>query len=474
MPEILLDHAPNDIKPSGMEDLIVINPYDATIVGTLPQSTPDDLDHILARAHRGAKAAARMPRHARASVLDDAARNLEIRSEDAAALIVREAGKTIRQARKEVFRAINTFRLSAAEARRNAGEVIPFDAYEGSENRTGWFSREPLGVIAAITPYNDALNLVAHKLGPAIAGGNSVILKPSQLTPFSARFLVDLLIEAGLPDEVITTVHGDRHLAQAIVSARSVRMVSFTGGFVTGEAIAAVAGLKRLSMELGGNAPVIVFEDADVQAAVESCVSGAFWAAGQNCIGTQRIIVHRSVYDRFVEEFVAQTRQLVVGDPTSETTDVGPMITHAAAVDAKKKVVNAVREGARILTGGELLGSALRPTVLANVPESCEVWSEEVFAPIVTVESFDEPDDAIARANAVEYSLHAGIFTNDLSRALATASAIDAGGVIINDSSDFRFDAMPFGGSKYGSMGREGVHFAYEEMTQPKVVCINA
>lgn len=455
------------------DELIVTNPFDGSIVGRLPQRTSHDIDAIIDQARQGARRSAALPRHTRAAILDGAADLLNQRRSDAAGLIVREAGKTIRQARKEVARAVNTLRLSAAEARRNAGEVIPFDAFAGSENRTGWFTREPLGIIAAITPYNDALNLVAHKLGPAIAGGNSVVLKPSQLTPFTARLLVSLLVEAGLPEEVITVAHGDRQLAEAIISAHEVRMVSFTGGFRTGEAISARAGLKRLSMELGGNAPVIVFDDADVERAVDATVSGSFWAAGQNCIGTQRILIHRSLYPRFEALFVAATKALIVGDPADELTDVGPMISRTTAQEAMHTIDDAVKSGAQLLTGGELTGSLISPTVLAGIPPHCTAWADEVFAPIVVLEPFDTDEEAIERANAVDYALHAGLFTSDLNRALETAAMLEAGGVMINDSSDYRLDAMPFGGSKYGSMGREGVHFAYEEMTQPKVVCIN-
>jgi acyl-CoA reductase-like NAD-dependent aldehyde dehydrogenase len=467
----LLVREPEAARP--VDELVVTNPYDSSVIGTLAQHSPDEVDQIVARALRGARVASGMSRHSRAEVLDGAARRIEGRAEEVARLLVREAGKTIRQARKEVSRAVNTLRLSGAEARRNAGEVIPFDAFAGSESRLGWFTREPLGVIAAITPYNDALNLVAHKLGPAIAGGNSVVLKPSQLTPFSARLLVDLLVDAGLPEEVVTVVHGDRELAQAIVAARPIRMVSFTGGFATGAAISATAGLKRLSMELGGNAPVLVFEDADLAAAAEAVVSGAFWAAGQNCIGTQRVLIHRSCYERFQELLVVGTERLVAGDPASELTDVGPMITPGAAAEAKRKIDRAVAAGARVLAGGEVRGSVLQPTVLADVPRSCEVWRDEVFAPIVSIEEFDTTEQAIERANETEYALQAGLFTQDLNRSLSVAEAIEAGGVLINDSSDYRFDAMPFGGAKYGGMGREGVRFAYEEMTQPKVVCIN-
>jgi acyl-CoA reductase-like NAD-dependent aldehyde dehydrogenase len=453
-------------------DLAVYNKFDGTVLARLSQASEEDVQRELERAATATASAAAMPRHERARILDTAADLLKQRSDRAADLIVSEAGKTIRQARKEVGRAINTLKLSAAESRRNAGEVVPFDSFAGSENRLGWFSREPLGLIAAITPYNDPLNLVAHKLGPAIAGGNTVILKPSQLTPLSAMFLVDLLLEAGLPADFIVVVLGDRTIGQTIIQSKLVRMVSFTGGFVTGSAIAATAGIKRLSMELGGNAPVIVYDDADIPAAVEASVSGSFWAAGQNCIGAQRILVQRAVFKDFLDSFVSQTEALVSGDPTGEGTDVGPMISRAAAEEAKRKIDQAVAEGARLLTGGTLNGSVLTPAVLTGVPRTCEAWSQELFAPVVLVEPFDTQDEAIRLANDSEYALQAGVFTKDLARALETAKGIDAGGVMINDSSDYRHDAMPFGGSKYGSMGREGVRFAYEEMTQPKVIAI--
>lgn len=455
-----------------MNDLMVHNKFDGSVLASLSQCTEADVRVELIRAAAAAPAAAAMPRHERGRILDTAADLLQPRSQQVAELIVSEAGKTITQARKEVSRAVNTLKLSAAETRRNVGEVVPFDSFAGSENRQGWFTREPLGLIAAITPYNDALNLVAHKLGPAIAGGNTVILKPSQLTPLTAMLLVDLLREAGLPTDFITIVLGDRTVAQTIISSKLVRMVSFTGGFATGRAIAANAGIKRLSMELGGNAPVIVFEDANIPAAVEASVSGSFWAAGQNCIGAQRILVHRAVFDTFVDAFVSQTAALKTGDPRSEHTDVGPMISTASAAEAKRKIDEAVVAGASLLTGGELNGQVLTPAVLSNVPRTCEAWSEEMFAPVVLLEPFDSTEEAIELANDSDYALQAGVFTKDLNLALAAAKAIDAGGVMINDSSDYRLDAMPFGGSKYGSMGREGVRFAYEEMTQPKVIAI--
>ncbi|MBB5536283.1 aldehyde dehydrogenase family protein [Rhizobium giardinii] len=458
---------------TSLAPITVYSPYDGSVLGTIDATDASEISELLARARRGAELSSKLPRHKRASILEGAAQIIESRREAFAETIVREAGKTIVQARKEVLRCVNTLKLSAEEAKRNAGEIVPFDAYVGSEQRQGWFTREPLGIITAITPYNDPLNLVAHKLGPAIAGGNAVLLKPSNLTPFSSINLVDALVEAGLPREIITLVHGDREIVTALVSARDVRMVSFTGGFATGEAISRKAGLKKLAMELGGNAPVVVMNDCDIDKAVEGCVSGAFWAAGQNCIGAQRVLVQADIYERFRDAFVAATKKLKAGDPLREDTDVGPMISKDVAERTEASVNEAIAAGAKLLCGHKRDGSLYQPTVLEGTPVTCRLWHEEVFAPVVMLAPFATLDEAIELANEPEYSLHAGIFTGNLNVALDAANRIEAGGVMINDSSDYRFDAMPFGGSKYGSMGREGVHFAYEEMTQPKVVCIN-
>nr|WP_217501388.1 aldehyde dehydrogenase family protein [Pseudomonas brassicacearum] len=451
----------------------VLNPFDGSIVGTVADVCASEVPHLLETGRSGVKACAALPRHRRASILEQAALNIERDAKTFARLIVDEAGKTLKQAEKEVKRCVNTLKLSAEEAKRNAGEIVPFDAYEGAESRQGWFTREPLGLIVAITPYNDPLNLVAHKLGPAIAGGNAVILKPSELAPLSALKLVSYLVAAGLPETVVTVATGGAELGKALVAARDVRMISFTGGFVTGEQIARTAGLKKLAMDLGGNAPVIVMGDCNLDAAVDSCVSGAFWTAGQNCIGTQRLLIHAPIYAAFRERFVNQAQALVVGNPLLANTDIGPMITQQAAQNAEQVVNEALQQGATLLCGHRRQGTCYAATVLENVDHSSRLWRNEAFAPVVVLQPFDTFDEAIALANEPEYALHAGIFTNDLNTAMSAARRIEAGGVMINDSSDFRFDAMPFGGSKYGSLGREGVRFAYEEMTQPKVVCLN-
>jgi len=452
--------------------ITVTNPFDGVEVGTVVNIPPEGAQMLIDNAKEGARVCRSLARHERARVLETCASMVERDKDAFADLIVAEAGKTIRQARKEVLRCVNTIRLSADEARRNAGEVVPFDAYAGSENRQGWFTREPLGIIVAITPYNDPLNLVAHKLGPAIAGGNAVVLKPSELTPLSAIKLVNYLVAAGMPWNVVSIATGGAALGEALVSSHDVRMVSFTGGFATGEKIARSAGLKKLAMDLGGNAPVIVLNDCDLEDAVDSCVSGAFWAAGQNCIGTQRILVQSSIYEAFKERFVARTRALKAGNPALPDTDVGPMITAQSAARTKGVVDAAISQGARLLCGNTQEGSVYAPTVLEDVSFECDLWRHEVFSPVVVLQRIATLDEALTLANSPEYSLHAGIFTSDLHAALKAADRLEAGGVMINDSSDYRFDAMPFGGFKYGSLGREGVRFAFEEMTQPKVVCV--
>jgi acyl-CoA reductase-like NAD-dependent aldehyde dehydrogenase len=451
----------------------VLNPFTQETVDIIPAATTTDVDTALLSAHRGLGICRALPRHHRATILSCTANIVREQQEDFAILIVQEAGKTIVQARKEVSRCVNTLELSAEEAKRLSGEVIPFDAYEGAMGRQGYTHCDPLGIILAITPFNDPLNLVAHKLGPAIAGGNAVILKPSEHAPLSAMKLVDTFISAGLDENIISLVVGDADIGRELVAADAIRMVSFTGGMATGEAITRTAGLKKMAMDLGGNAPVIVMADSDLNAAVAATVSGAFGASGQNCIGSQRIFIERNIFDQFATEFVAQTRQLCVGDPMNENTDMGPMITPEQSARIETWVNDAINQGATLLVGHHREGNFYHPTVLTDVPENAQVCSDEVFAPVVILEPFDTFDEVINKANNVDYSLHAGIFTRNLEMALTAADRLEASGVMINDSSDFRFDAMPFGGYKRGSLGREGVRYALQEMTQTKVICFN-
>ncbi len=456
------------------ECIEVRNPYDNSLLDTVPAASVEDVQSAVGAAVEGRRINRDLPAHKRMEILRRTADIVKERSEEFARTIATEGSKTIREARKEAGRAVNTLMISAEEARRILGETIPFDTVAGSENRVGYYYRFPIGVIAAITPFNDPLNLVAHKLGPAIAGGNSVVLKPATVTPLSALKLAEALMEAGLPPKVLNVVTGHGHIiGPALVSDERVRMVSFTGGTEAGLEVLRLAGLKKIGMELGSNTPVIVMDDADVEQAVELSVSGAFWAVGQNCIGVQRIYIHGRVYEDFERRFVERTLRMKTGYQLDEDTDMGPMISEGEAQRIESWVNEAVRQGARLLCGGTRRGALYAPTVLADVPPGAKVDREEVFAPVVSLYKVDDLDEAIRKANDVPYGLHAGIFTRSIDTAFRAIRELDVGGVMVNDSSDYRLDQMPFGGVKHSGLGREGIKFALMEMTEPKVVCFN-
>ncbi len=452
----------------------VNDPGNRELVGTVPSASREDVEQVLATASKVSDIARNMPTHLRIGVLRQVAEQLLKRHEEFAQVIAKEGIKTIRQARKEVSRCIETLRISAEEARRLVGETIAFDQMPGSENRFGYFKRLPVGVVVAITPYNDPLNLVAHKIGPAIAAGNAVILKPHSSTPLSAKKLVELFEATELPTGVLQLITGaGAIIGDQLVSDHRVRMVSFTGGPLVGHKILAQAGLKKISMELGGNCPTIVMGDADMELALEATVSGAFWAAGQNCLHVQRIFIQKDHFEDFSKRFVARTRRLKVGDKLNEATDMGPMISDAATLKVSEFVQDAVSRGARILTGGEYAGRYYQPTVLDNVSADCRISKEEVYGPVVALYAFSEIQEAIDLANNVDYGLQAGVFTRDLATAHRIADALNCGGVMINDSSDYRIDAMPFGGTRSSGLGREGVAHAIHEMTDLKTYCFN-
>jgi len=452
----------------------VYDPGNGKLVGTVPSASHEEVERVLATASKASDTARNMPTHLRISVLRQVAGQLLECHEEFAQLIAKEGIKTIREARKEVTRCVETLRISAEEARRINGETIAFDQMPGSENRFGYFKRLPIGVVVAITPYNDPLNLVAHKIGPAIAAGNAVILKPHSSTPLSAKKLVALFETTELPTGVLQLITGSGAIiGDQLVSDPRVRMVSFTGGPVVGHKILAQAGLKKISMELGSNCPTIVMADADMELALTATVSGAFWAAGQNCLHVQRIFIQKDHFEDFSKRFAERTRGLKVGDKLDETTDMGPMISAAATLKVSDFVEDAVARGARILTGGDCEGNYYQPTVLDQVSADCRVSKEEVFGPLVALYAFDEIQQAIDLANDVDYGLQAGVFTRDLSAAHRIADALNCGGVMINDSSDYRIDAMPFGGTRGSGLGREGVAHAIFEMTEPKTYCFN-
>lgn len=450
----------------------VFDPQDNSLIDTVPAATADDMLKAIEAAKEGVKIAADMPVHQRMAILNKAAGIIEQRSEQFAATIAREGSKTIREARKEVRRCIETIRISAEEARRINGETIPFDQMPGSENRVGYFYRFPVGLIAAITPFNDPLNLVAHKVGPAIASGNAVIVKPATVTPLSALLLAEALLEAGLPPKVLTVITGRaKDIGDILVTHPDVRMISFTGGMKAGLEISKKAGLKKIGMELGSNSPVIVLSDTELEEAVESIVSGAFWAAGQNCLGVQRVYIEEAIFDDFAARFTARAKQYRTGDKLSELTDMGPMILEKEAIRVESWVNEAVEKGAALLCGGQRNGAFYSPTVLTDLPADCTLAKEEVFGPVVILYRTADLEMAIKQSNSVDYGLQAGIFTRDLTKAFTAIRGLDVGGVMINDSTDYRIDAMPFGGVKGSGLGREGVKFAIQEMTEPKVVC---
>lgn len=450
--------------------LPVISPYNGEVVGEVELADQAAVARAIESAEAGYRANRALPRWRRAEFLQKASEAVARNAEDLARMIALESGKPIKHARKEVRRATNTLLLCAEEAKRIGGEILPFDNYGPLEGWTGHYTHEPLGIIVGITPFNDPFNLVAHKVGPALAAGNSIIVKPSEHTPLSAIRLATLLAEAGAPAGLVTVLIGSHAANQALVADRRVRMVSFTGGAESAEKIMREAGLKRFAMELGGNSSVIVMNDADIDRAVRSCVSGAFWANGQNCIGVQRIFVQSSVVKVFCEKFRQQVQRLKVGDPMQDDTDVGPLITDAHAARVERLVHDALARGAQCLYGGERSGRMLSPTVLLDTPSDCAAWRDEVFGPVVNIEAFDDLGAAIARANAVESNIHAAIFTRSLDEVRRASRELDGAGIIVNDSTDFRHDGMPFGGYKYGGIGREGVRFAISEMTQTKMV----
>jgi glyceraldehyde-3-phosphate dehydrogenase (NADP+) len=450
----------------------VIDPYDNSVIDTVPRGTVEDAKNAIESAKRGYEIARKMTVHQRAAILYKTADYIEKNLEDFAITIAREGSKTIREARKEARRCGNTLRISAEESKRITGETIPFDSFPGGENRVGYYYRFPIGIILAITPFNDPLNLVAHKLGPAFAAGNSVILKPATVTPLSAIKLAEAFLDSGMPAECLQLITGHGHeIGSVLVKEESVRMISFTGGLEAGKEVAAMAGIKKIGMELGSNSPVIVMDDCSLDYTVESCVSGAFWAAGQNCIGVQRIYIHENIYDVFRDKFVAQTLKYKIGNKLLEETDMGPMITEKEA----ERVVNWVNEarelGATVLCGGKRNGAIMEPTVLENVPENATIYKDEVFGPAVNLCKIKTIEEAIQKSNSLPFGLLAGIFTSNVNQALKAAYELDCGGVMINESTDYRLDSMPFGGIKNSGLGREGIKFSLQEMTEPKVVC---
>lgn len=463
-----------DGKWIGSKQMIpVYNPYDNSLIDEVPKATEKDVLKAIESAKRGFEISRKLTVFERANILYKTADYVEKHTEDFAKTIAKEGSKTIKEARKEANRCVNTLRISAEESKRILGETIPFNSFPGGEKKIGYFYRFPIGIILAITPFNDPLNLVAHKLGPAIAAGNSVILKPATVTPLSALKLAEAFLESGLPAECLQVITGNgSEIGPLLCKSEEIRMISFTGGLEAGKEITKIAGIKKIGMELGSNSPVIVWNDCDLQNAVESCVSGSFWAAGQNCIGVQRIYIHQGIYKEFKKKFVELTKKYKIGNKLAEDCDMGPMINEKEAIRVESWVKEAVKMGATCLCGGKRKGAIMEPTVLENVPEKAKIHKDEVFGPTVNLYPVKTMEEAIEKSNSLPFGLHAAIFTSDVDTAFKAAYELECGGVMINDSTDYRLDPMPFGGIKNSGLGREGIKFSLQEMTEPKTICL--
>ena len=449
----------------------VRSPYDGTLVGRVARGGDSETRQALDAAELAMRDP--LPAHVRASVLDTVTRLLEERSDEAARTICAEAGKPLKAARVEVARAMSTFTMSAVVARTLSGDVIPMDGSPAGAGKVAFTLRQPIGIVGAISPFNFPLNLVAHKIAPALAAGCAVVLKPASQTPLSALLLAELELEAGLPPGWINVVSGaSGAIGDVLVADDRVRLITFTGSAAVGWRIRERAARKRVSLELGNATPVIVSGDADLDDAASRLAANAFSFAGQSCISVQRIYVERSGYDAFLERFLPRVDALKVGDPAEEDTDVGPLISPAERDRVAAWIDEARDAGAEVLTGGTMDGELLRPTVIAGAPPDAKVSCEEVFGPVCTVSPYDSLDEAIALANGTPYGLQAGIFTGDVKAALRAARELEFGGVTVNEAPTFRADQMPYGGVKDSGNTREGPAYAVREMTEERLVVL--
>jgi glyceraldehyde-3-phosphate dehydrogenase (NADP+) len=452
----------------------VRSPYSGELVATFSVASREELEEAISSATGAAREMRALPRHEIAAALRHIAERLRERREEFAHTIALEAGKPIKAARAEVDRAVATFTYASEEARRFKGETVALDGQPGAGlGRTGWTERVPRGVIYGITPFNFPVNLVAHKVAPALASRNAIIVKPSPRTPLSSLLLGEVFLAAGLPPAALQVVPVDVPTIDAALADERVAMISFTGSAEVGWRLRERAGRKAVVLELGGNAPVIIDETSDVDFAAERTAAAAFAYAGQTCISAQRIFVHEQVAARFTDAFVGRARAMRAGDPLDEATEISNMIDEAAARRVEGWIDEAVSAGARLLCGGRRQGSLLEATVLTDVDPEMRVCSEEVFAPVAVVQTFGDFDAALADANHTRYGLQAGVFTRDMARAMRAFRELEFGGVMINDAPNFRVDNMPYGGVKMSGAGREGVRYAMEEMTEPRLIVID-
>ncbi len=450
----------------------VRSPFDQSVVGQVSYGNRSHVEAAIRAAVEAFAFTRKLGTYQRQQILEKISTSIATRREDFARTIALEAGKPLKTARQEVDRAIYTFKVAAEESTRIHGEYLSLDTIEATAGRWGIVRRFPLGPVFAITPFNFPLNLVAHKLAPAIAAGCPVILKPAPQTPITALKLAEIIQQSGWPTGALAVMPLSNDDAALLVTDERIKLLTFTGSSV-GWDLKSKAGKKRVLLELGGNAGVIVHSDADLQFAADRCVAGGFGYAGQSCISVQRIFVERSVHSKFTDLLVAGVRKLKVGDPLDDTTDVGPLIRESDAARAEQWIREAVQHGATLLCGGARNGSLVEPTVLTNTRPEMLVNCREVFAPVVTVEPYDDFRAALQQVNASPFGLQAGIFTRDAQKIFTAFNELEVGGVMAGDVPTFRIDHMPYGGIKESGLGREGLRYAIEEMTEPKLLVMN-
>ncbi|OGL07205.1 MAG: aldehyde dehydrogenase [Candidatus Rokubacteria bacterium RIFCSPLOWO2_02_FULL_68_19] len=449
----------------------VVNPYDNSVIDTVPRGDAADVDRALESAARGARAMAGLSGYERWKILKKAAELIEARNEEVGRLISTEEGKIIAEGRGEARRAVETIMGSAEEAKRIHGETVPLDGDPSGGKRFGVTLRVPCGVVAAISPFNFPLNLVCHKVGPALAAGNAVVIKPATDTPLSALKLTEILLEAGLPPEGIQCLTGPGgEIGDALVADRRVRKITFTGSRDVGERICRLAGIKKVTMELGSNSPIIVMPDADLDKVAVAVAATGYANAGQVCISTQRVLTAGKVYGDFLEALKPRVAALTTGNQLDEKTKVGPMVREKDAVRVEEWVKEAVSTGARVVVGGQRRGAIYAPTVVADVKPEMRISRDELFGPAVAVTPFNNIDEAIALANDTIYGLSAGIFTENLEWAMKFAREVQSGNLHVNWGPQWRADLMPYGGLKESGFGKEGPRYAVEEMTELKMV----
>jgi acyl-CoA reductase-like NAD-dependent aldehyde dehydrogenase len=448
-------------------------PYDGTPLAMVFQGTAEHAERAIQSAVQAFGSTRRLPAFERQRVLRSIAQYISSHKEEFARTMAQEAGKPLKAARTEVERAVFTFTVAAEETTRIPGEYLSLDWQQFTSGRWGIVRRFPLGPIAGITPFNFPLNLVAHKVAPAIAAGCPIILKPAPQTPLTAFLLAEAVEQAGLPDGAFNVLPLSNEDAGVLISDDRLKMISFTGSAAVGWEIKRRAGKKKVVLELGGNAGVIVHSDTDLAWAAERCVTGGFSYAGQTCISVQRILVERSAFKKFTDLLLEGVSRLQVGDPMEESTDLGPLIRERDAIRATEWVQEAVQGGATLLCGGKRHGSVLEPTVLTGTRPDMKVNCQEIFAPVVTIESYDDFAVALRRINESPYGLQAGVFTRDANRIFQAYDELEVGGVIAGDVPSFRIDHMPYGGVKDSGLGREGLRYAIEEMTEPKLLVMN-